>query len=1135
MRRDYSVGRLRAQICRRANLLVQFWAVCFLAWTAGCSVDSKLGIQVDGQVAVGGSDGGSLLPDVPIISSFPDARISEAGVVCSTNACGTETAQRCGDFVDDCGQVQHCGVCLGGAPCVNNVCVGACQGCSVPGGDYCGEIGDNCGGTLKCPTTCSKYGWTCEKNICKAQPPFCTLVTCATASGDHYCGKIGNGCGDSVDCGNDCPTGWDCVDHICVGSPVFCPPLTCLTTSGDHYCGTVGNGCGGKLECGEDCPVGWKCEDNHVCKGEPPICTPLICTAASGDHYCGTMGDGCGGTLNCGDNCLPGWTCGADHICKGDLGVCTPVSCVAPSGDHYCGTIGDTCGNSLDCGPTCATAGWTCQHNVCRGDFPICSALTSCLVASSGDSYCGPIGDGCGGTLPCPPTCLTANWVCEDRMCKGHPPYCTPKTCTAVSGDQYCDIDIGDGCGASVHCGPTCSKTGWACGGDHICKGGPDVCTPLACLTANDDQYCGVVGDGCGGQVDCGSTCKNAGWLCETGLCRGPKDKCTPISCKPAEGGQYCGIVGDRCGHPLNCGTDCSAAGASGDWVCGTKSVCVGGPTCKKLTCNPTEGGQYCGDIGDGCGGSLSCPTTCPVGTTCNAAHVCACDNLCLKRVTCDGGATTSISGTVYDPAGLNPLYNVIVSIPNTALDPITTGATCASCDAQVSGQPIAAALTDATGHFVLNNVPWGTDFPLVMQLGKWRRQITIAATMVTHQCADNPITDNPPDAGTLPDKLLRLPRNIHDGDNNGQYTSIPKIAIAGGNAHPDNDPSVTERLQCLLRRIGVDASEFALPTGSGSIHFYNQTKDPDTCNQVAGSTTTYPDATTNLWDTQAHLNKYDVILLNCGGNQNGVDPTTTAGQAFIPNPAAVDRMKAYVNGGGRVFAEHYEYAWIHSFTNYLSTFGEVATWYPLPQTKNKIGTASRDTFIDQSFPKGVAFARWLTNVGASTTNGHLSLSSGAKFTAIDQINPPSQRWIYEPANAAAPTGAAVYTHYFSFNTPLGAAEAAQCGKFVYTALHVSDSASTGFPGDPATSSGAAFPGCCSPRTELSAQEKALEFMFFDLSSCVTTVKLPDPPGSIAIANPPAPPPPPPPPAAPPAPPPPGAPAPPPPDIPIIP
>jgi len=166
-------------------------------------------------------------------------------------------------------------------------------------------------------------------------------------------------------------------------------------------------------------------------------------------------------------------------------------------------------------------------------------------------------------------------------------------------------------------------------------------------------------------------------------------------------------------------------------------------------------------------------------------------------------------------------------------------------------------------------------------------------------------------------------------------------------------------------------------------------------------------------------------------------------GTAFIPNPAAANLLKAYLNAGGRVFAEHYHWAWIRSFTGYPSTFGDVATWNA---GTGVIGTTARDTLIDQSFPKGIAFASWLYNVGASTSLGHLTLSSSTKYTAIDQINPPSQRWIFEPmpTDAGVPppdagvAGApAQYAHAFSFNTPVGAAESAQCGKFVYTALHV--------------------------------------------------------------------------------------------------
>jgi len=87
------------------------------------------------------------------------------------------------------------------------------------------------------------------------------------------------------------------------------------------------------------------------------------------------------------------------------------------------------------------------------------------------------------------------------------------RTCTTPSGDQYCGT-IGDGCGNSVDCAATCTKSGWDCE-DHLCKAGPGAnCTPLACTTANDDQYCGAIGDGCGNSLDCGTTCSKTGWTC---------------------------------------------------------------------------------------------------------------------------------------------------------------------------------------------------------------------------------------------------------------------------------------------------------------------------------------------------------------------------------------------------------------------------------------------------------------------------------------------------------------------------------------------------------------------------------------------------------------------------------------------
>ena len=69
---------------------------------------------------------------------------------------------------------------------------------------------------------------------------------------------------------------------------------------------------------------------------------------------------------------------------------------------------------------------------------------------------------------------------------------------------------------------------------------------------------------------------------------------------------------------------------------------------------------------------------------------------------------------------------------------------------------------------------------------------------------------------------------------------------------------------------------------------------------------------------------------------------------------------------------------------------------------------------------------------------------------------------------------------YFSFDTPVNAPPSPDggapnyCGRAVFSDLHVG--------GDPSVSDNA--PGCDS-NVPLSPQERALEFMLFDLSSCV--------------------------------------------------
>jgi hypothetical protein len=401
------------------------------------------------------------------------------------------------------------------------------------------------------------------------------------------------------------------------------------------------------------------------------------------------------------------------------------------------------------------------------------------------------------------------------------------------------------------------------------------------------------------------------------------------------------------------------------------------------------------------------------------------------KVPACAPGVTTSLSGTIYDPAAKIPLYNVIVYVPNAPVDPIVNGATCDRCGG-ISGSPIASALTDAAGKFVLKDVPVTSNLPLVIQVGKWRRQITIPTVA---SCTDTPLTDK---------EQMRLPRSAAEGD-------LPKMALATGGA---------DALECLLRKIGIADSEFTPEAGAGHVNFYKGYNGAGRYNATMNGGAMFT-AATAFWGDVANLRKYDMVLLSCDGDETPSDKSVAGRQA----------MQDYLNTGGRVFASHWHNYWLEKGP---APFPTVATFNHQADLANPF-TAD----IDTSFPKGQALADWLVNVGGMSPNGKIVIRA-AQHT-VDAVNAMvAQRWIY----STAPTS----VQYLTANTPMNVPEDKQCGRVVLSDIHVSS-------GDTSTNSTAYPDGCRT--TEMSDQEKALEFMLFDLSSCVIDDKKPPVPPII--------------------------------------
>lgn len=391
------------------------------------------------------------------------------------------------------------------------------------------------------------------------------------------------------------------------------------------------------------------------------------------------------------------------------------------------------------------------------------------------------------------------------------------------------------------------------------------------------------------------------------------------------------------------------------------------------------------------------------------------CVGLACQQVACGGGATTSVSGTVWDPAGKNPVYNVVVYVPNAPVTPIKHGPVCDSCGgAPVSGNPLVTTLTDANGKFKLDNVPVGKDIPLVMQVGKWRRKITLPAIT---QCTDNALKDA---------NLTRLPKNQSEGD-------MPLIALTSG-----CDP-----IHSLVQKIGVDKAEFTNGTGTGSVRVYAGNGSNTT--GVSNATSAYA-----FWGNLNEMMKYDIIINEC---ECSPYPRDTMGPAY-------ENMRAYLDAGGRVFNSHYH---LNFFGNSSENGGKAHSSLSSAATWTLWGGSggSSPFLIDTTFPKGKAMDDWLANLATaskwpavkSSPKGQIQTSGAGDIGAT--VPGVSQRWIYS-ANGNASV-------YVSINTPTSKPAAERCGRAVATDLHVANTS----------------------MTTMTESEAALEFMFFDLASCV--------------------------------------------------
>ena len=561
-----------------------------------------------------------------------------ANQVCSEGACVCE-------FVT-CGPV----CCVQGDICVEGECqpcVGDCTGAVCGQDDGCGQA---------CDGTCLLDNQICDPGVGAC---YCQFSTCGTACCAEQEACFGGQCVDCIPecdgkmCGDDSgcnyPCDGDCPgpNEVCFGGACQCTDVGC----GDACCSpgeecVSGNccdiQCDGKV-CGESDGCGGACQG--PCPGEFEVCLEGSCACTY---------------LECfGECCQSGATCANDTCCFPQTCEETGAECGFPSDGcgnvQYCGACADdryctedfTCDCVYDiCGDTCCGEGEECVAGVCK---IIC--IPDCSEAECGGS------DGC-EDICLDGSCSDGNSECLNGVCE-----CLYTTC-------------GDAC---------CSLTG-------VCFGGV-CCEPLEC--GDVGAACGLIDDGCGGQVNCGN-CPDNAWcdglhqcvclheecggeccgtdeVCDDGAC------CLPFTCEGLDA--TCGAPDSGCGAPLDCG-ECGSNQDCVAFECECVGIECGGDCCDEQVtqcedgtcggCNPDCVGKNCGDD-DGCGGGGLCDGPCPEpnevcdwgvcecefvecdGVCCPETDVCVAGQCEVCVVNCDGkgcGADNECDGLCDGPCG---------------------------------------------------------------------------------------------------------------------------------------------------------------------------------------------------------------------------------------------------------------------------------------------------------------------------------------------------------------------------------------------------------------------------------------------------------------------------------------------------
>jgi hypothetical protein len=396
--------------------------------------------------------------------------------------------------------------------------------------------------------------------------------------------------------------------------------------------------------------------------------------------------------------------------------------------------------------------------------------------------------------------------------------------------------------------------------------------------------------------------------------------------------------------------------------------------------------------------------------------------------MTCDGGGG-SISGTVYAPNGTDPIPGVVVMLlPDAStLPPIPTGVSCDRCLRTSAALSVATSASDGTFALTGPALDAGGTYTVAIISGGWRR---ILRGVTVDPCGHVSLTASQTSFA-----------HASAGED-----VVPRIAVAG--FHPTRSTGdVNDHFVTVLDAIGITSYDTFDPDRSGT------------------PVTTGPDIAT-LLSNASMLNSYQVVVLPCGAMGNF---------RVLPHVTATIRtnIQNWLQAGGRLYVSDLAYELL------ANPFPAGINWAPgpSPTPTNDPAICGVGIAAGSSIPGTIdspALLDWLRATGVTTGTTIPIVELRDPWGAMDSLpaseTTPDSMGIVHGRNIVSgdvswypgPTPAA--HHPLTVQVDYPGTDLSYCGRVVYSSYHV-QSTRTG--------------------TSLSPQERVLEWLFFQLTTCV--------------------------------------------------